>query len=499
MKIISTILLLIAIATCTGAQYVTINYKESSENIINPERGFYIPTGTTAGNFKPLSLSQLEQYRNQPQQPGGAAYKVQVSLIYRGYELDIFRNSPLSADFLSKLQQDFDIIRKAGFKVILRFMYTNKATTGTCGDEYNICPPYGDAPRQIVLMHIRQLKSLLHKNADVIAVLQQGFIGIWGENYFTDYFGSCTNEGLGFVPDSSWAHRNEVLKALLNALPSSRMVQVRTPQLKQRFIHGPRATVTAPALTLKEAYILSDKARIGFHNDCFLSTADDYGTFFDYGNSVSPRDTSNKRLRKYFEAESRYVAVGGETCDDAFSPQNDCAPWGHAEEEMRLMHYSYLNAAYNNQVNNDWDSLGCINRIQLQLGYRFVLKQAVLPKSTKKNGLLKVHFWINNVGYASPFNNRPVHLILRNIKTGSLMTFNFHNKIQTWFTGVIELKETFRVPANIPHGAYEMLLYMPDAYRSLQKNPAYSIQLANENLWEPQTGYNQLNHKIQIR
>ena len=130
-------------------------------------------------------------------------------------------------------------------------------------------------------------------------------------------------------------------------------------------------------------------ARVGFHNDCFLASTDDYGTFYDYGNSVSKKDTGNFILRKYFEADSRFLAVGGETCDDAFSPQNDCAPFGHAEKEMAAMHYSYLNAAYNNQVNNDWDSLGCMKSIKQKLGYRLVLKNASFPKIATKGNKFK--------------------------------------------------------------------------------------------------------------
>ncbi len=118
-------------------------------------------------------------------------------------------------------------------------------------------------------------------------------------------------------------------------------------------------------------------------------------------------------MRSYFESDSRYVAVGGETCDDAFSPQNDCAPAGHAEREMAAMHYSYLNTAYNNLVNNDWDSMGCMENIKRNLGYRLVLQEATLPVVVKKNTSFNCSFKLVNKGYAAPFNPRPVELIFR--------------------------------------------------------------------------------------
>lgn len=480
-------------------QNKTITYRESKEDIVNPERGFYIPTGTRAGNFVLLDAEKLKVYRNSPQQNGTASYAVKVSLIYRGYELDTFKNQPLSVAFLSFLQKDFNAVREAGLKMILRFSYTNTANGGNCTDIYKICPPYGDAPRHIVLNHIRQLKPLLRKNADIIAVMQEGFIGIWGENYFTDYFGDASMNGPGKILDSSWLHRNELLKALLDAMPGTRMVQVRTPQIKQKFVYGPAASVHSPPLKKSEAFAKSDKSRIGFHNDCFLSSADDYGTYYDYGSSAQPRQEANQVLRKYIEADTKYTVTGGETCDDAFGPQNDCSPLGYAEEEMRRMHYSYLNAAYNNDVNNDWDSAGCLYSIRRNLGYRFVLRAATLPVEVMRGDNVLVSFTIENLGYAVLYNPRPVNIIFRNIRSGKEFVVQLKVNPQRWFSGVHQITGKLPLPAGITAGSYQVFLSLPDANVLLSKRPEYSIQLCNENVWEKTTGYNNLLHVIKIK
>lgn len=481
------------------AQNKTIVYHESQEDIINPERGFYIPIGTKASNFILLDVTQLTDYRNKPQILGKASYAVNVSLIYRGYELDTFKNQPLSQSFLKNLQKDFDAVRDAGLKMILRFAYTNTATTGNCNDEYKICPPYGDAPRNIVLNHIKQLKPLLQKNAAVIAVMQQGFIGIWGENYFTDYFGDASTNSTGKILDSSWLHRKELLKALLDALPKSRMVQVRTPQIKQKFVYGPSAVLGSLPLSDIVAFNRSDKSRIGFHNDCFLSSPDDYGTYYDYGSSSQPRQPANKLLRKYIEADTKFTAVGGETCDDMFSPQNDCAPAGYAEDEMRRMHYSYLNAAYNTDVNNDWDSNGCLYNIKRKLGYRFVLQKSTFLQQVKKSDKFLVDFVIENTGYASPFNPRPVKIILRNLKTKKEFSATLKANLQFWFSGIHHIKELIKLPAGITPGNYQLFLFFPDANDALSKQPEYSVQLANTDMWEKATGYNKLQVAITVK
>jgi len=490
-------LLPVLFALQVSSQTLKHIYKESNEDFRNPERGFYIPVGTKASQFKELTGKELQQLQTKPFKAGSASYSVNISLLYRSYELDVFKDKPLSQEFLKKLQKDFDVVRRSGLKVVLRFAYINKSHSGDCGDQYDICPPYGDAPVHIVLQHVKQLKPLLYKNADVIAVLQQGFIGIWGENYFTDYFGCASDTNNKRILDSSWQHRNIFLKALLNAIPKERMVQVRTPQIKQRYVYGIGSSVNDAAITLKDAFTRSDKARIGLHNDCFLASEDDYGTFVDYGNSHSKRDTANAALRRYFEVDSRYVAVGGETCDDAYSPQNDCEPVGHAESEMRAMHYSYLNASYNNKVNNDWDSLGCMLSIKQNLGYRFVLRGATISSKIKKGNTLSVLLNIENKGYASPYNPRPVQLLLRNKVTKKIYSFDFKTNIQKWFSGDIAVKQNFAI-TNIEKGEYEVLVNLPDGYKRLQNNPAYSIRFANINTWEASTGYNNLEHILII-
>jgi hypothetical protein len=332
----------------------------------------------------------------------------------------------------------------------------------------------------------------------VIAVLQQGFIGIWGENYYTDYFGDASGNGAGKLLDSNWTDRKELIKSLLDALPKDRMVQVRTPQMKQKFVFGPQAPASSPPLTEQEAYTFSDKSRIGFHNDCFLAGVDDYGTFYDYGSSSSPKGAANELMRRYFETDSRYGPVGGETCDDAFSPGNDCAPAGHAEQEMAAMHYSYLNTAYNNKVNNDWDSLGCIAAIRMKLGYRFVLQDASFPATAKTGGKIAFAIHLVNRGYASPFNPRPVQLVLRNKDNGKQILITCKADIRFWFSGKVNWNEIVQLPDSLIPGRYEILLNFPDKYESLSQRPEYSIRLANENCWEEATGFNSLQQVITI-
>ncbi|AHM62254.1 hypothetical protein D770_20025 [Flammeovirgaceae bacterium 311] len=473
----------------------TIRYEESQEDFPNPERGFYHYSQTLASNYSPLSEATLKSYRT-PRTVAGAAYDVVSTLVFRYYIIDAFKAAPLSEEFIGKVHADFTTARAAGVKLIPRFTYTVSANPGNCPEDF-ICPPYGDAPKNIVLEHISQLKPVFEVNADVIACIQMGFIGTWGENYYTDYFGDASSNDQGQLLDNNWQDRIEVLKALLDATPKDIMVQVRYPQIKQRLVYGIDAPVSSPALTADEAFTDSDKARIGFHNDCLLASSNDFGTYEDYGNSSSPRRNANTTLRSYFSEDSKYVVVGGETCSDGYSPQNDCEPAGKAETELSTMHYTYLNTAYNNEVNNDWVSGGCMESIKRKLGYRLILREGTYSSQISQSEKLEISLQLENTGYASPYNRRPLNLILRNVSDATEHVLPFQADVRRWFTGEVQVEEEFSV-ASIPAGDYELFLQLPDKYSSIANRPEYSIRLANEDIWEETTGYNKLNHTLTI-
>lgn len=485
--------------TYTPAATDTVYYEESNDDFANPERGFYRATETYVSNYEPLDVETMKGWRNLQQADGDGNYKVYSSLVFRNIILDGFTHKNLTQEVLTNISNDFKAAREAGVKLIVRFCYTITSNSGACPEGF-ICPKYGDAPKNIVLSQIAQLKPILQDNADVIACMQMGFIGTWGENYYSDYFGDPSSNGKGQLTDKNWSDKNEVLKTLLGALPQSRMIQVRTPQMKQRYVYGVNAPTSSPALTDAQAFDESDAARIGFHNDCFLSSPNDYGTYDDYGNSSSPRGDAYSLLHLYAAADGKFTVVGGETCDDTYSPENNCENSGKAQTEMANMHYSFLNCAYNNDVNNDWQTEGCMDAIKKNLGYRFVLRDAVFPKQPVKAGMQYTFTLdIKNAGYASPYNARPVQLIMRNQSTREEFVYTVDTDIRKWYSGLISLTIKIVTKNNMPAGKYDLFLNMPDAYTSLSSIPAYSIRLANNNVWEETTGYNALNKSIIIQ
>jgi hypothetical protein len=479
----------------SGQAFATNSYMISTEDFPNPERGFYLQEDSLASLPTPVS-TQLANYRVNGLGSPGNTYTAKISLVLRLFYLDAFVTSPISSNYLAAIQADFDSIRAQGDKAIVRFAYNQNTTR-----------PFPEPTKAQILAHIAQLKPMLKKNCDVIAVLQQGFIGAWGEGYYTDNF--YTN---GQATAQNWLDRADVLSALLAALPAERMIQVRTPQMKQKFVYGPAAPVTSAPLNPAQAFNGSNNSRIGFHNDCYLASATDYGTFVsnDLNGNTTAQDTAT--LRNYLAQETRFAPVGGETCA-VYLPTDDCASvGGNADTDMAFSHYSFLNEGYNVNVNNLWPVHGCIENIKRQLGYRFELLSGIFRTEAQPGQAIPLTLTFLNVGFASPYNPRGLEIVLRNNATGQefFAELSRDTDARRWLPGSnCVLNAQLALPANMPLGNYEFLLNLPDPAPSLYGNPAYSIRLANSNavssagaildsVWEAATGYHRLGEILTV-
>jgi uncharacterized protein DUF4832/uncharacterized protein DUF4874 len=425
-----------------------VTYEPTDEVIANPERGFYhFPLECDKADF---DAATLRQYRDAEQ----------ITQVMCVFYLSEFKTGPISQAALDQFQQQADTIRAAGLKTILRFAYTQS-------------PDGDDAAPAVVLGHLDQLRPYLERNSDVIAVVQAGFIGAWGEWWYTQNFG---NEGT--VTPADWANRKAVVDKLLSVLPDDRMVQVRTPYYK-RTMYG------LDPLPPGQAYDGSANARVGHHNDCFLASPDDFGTYRDPDVEYP-----------YLAAETRFLAMGGETCNPN-PPRSECPTALH---EMGLFHYSYMNIDYRQEVLDSWTSGGCMTDVRRRLGYRFTLTEGTFPDSASPGGALPVRLTLTNHGWAAPYNPRPVNLVLRNTSTGAVHGFPLVADARPWAPGqTVTVNRSISLPADLPAGTYALLLDLPDPSPGLSARAEYKIRLANNNLWEPATGYNDLRHTVSVR
>lgn len=422
-----------------GQGLQVVRYTESGDLFPNPERGFY----RYSINTDPLTERKVKQCRDE-----------NITLIYRFYYLKDFRNAPLTDALFEQIDDDMEALRKAGGKAIVRFAYSNSGTEP-------------DAPLNVILGHLEQLRPVLNRNKDVIAVLQAGFIGAWGEWH------SSTN-GL-----STDVERNKILEKILEILPANRFVQVRKPSYIRAYVGS------QDAVSSEEAFGTTAKARIGLHNDCFLSSINDVGTY-----------SNVEEEKKYLREEGLYVPIGGETCKPRGVEPAACAT---ARPEMRYLRWSYLNRSYYEKTINRWIAQGCLEEFSRYMGYRIVLQEGKFSDKHTPGSALSVSLKLRNVGYAPMFNPRKVELVLRAADGSATYVASLPDDPRRWQPDLeVNLEANVTLPKDIALGNYRLFLSLPDAEPSLHDKSEFSVRFANRYCWEEFTGYNDLGVIIRV-
>lgn len=464
-----------------GDTAATVAYEPSNEVIANPQRGFYHHTEThyraDGSGYVPLDAAALAALR-----PQG------ITQILRVFYLEKFAADPvLDEEFLALVQADYDTAREAGVSVITRFAYVQ-------GGAWPYVPPYGDAPLDVVLAHINQLGPVLRANSDVIPVVQNGLIGLWGEGYYTDHF-VADPANPGVVTPEDWAKRSAVTQALLDELPADRGVQVRTMASKQQMLGVPAAA--SSAVTAAEAYTDTVIARTGHHNDCLLAAPDDWGTFLSDPITLD---------QEYLAADSLYVPVGGETCN-VNPPRSE---WESASAELARYHYSYLNTDYNRDVLNSWGEAGLAETAK-RLGYRFVMESssvapaddsAVSTAAADESVVVSVD--VRNDGWAAPYTPRTALLVL----TGSdgsttSVPFTSNADLRRWLPGTTNtLSTTLSLSdpalASLAEGSYQLAVAFPSSDPGTAADARFAVQAANIGTWNASEGTNLLGQTVMI-
>ena len=418
---------------------IHLTFTESDEIIANPERGFYEARSTSG---YPLSKSHI-----------AAARTNKRTLFHIGHTLPA--TTDISSSFLQRLRNELSWLREGGAKCILRFSYS---------DSYEEKP--WDATPEQVLKHIAQLKPILQEYGDVILTFQAGFVGIWGEWYYTDNFDKANG-------DDDYALRKQVVDAMLDAMPADRSVALRTPLFKKMMYAGGTYN---NILTEETAYNGSALARLSCFNDCFGASNTDQGTF----------DGSSSR--EYWKNESKYVFMGGETCD-----VSDYCKCSQSLQDMEDYHWSYLNNDYNQDVIGRWETDGCIDEIKRRLGYRLSLTDVYHSATAVAGNSFSVKVSIKNSGFAAPMNGRAVELILVD-SNGNKTVYDLSKNVDPryWFAGgTYTFEKVLQLPAEAI-GECTMYLNLPDPKSTLHDNPKFSIRLANSGIWNEDTGYNKM-------
>lgn len=425
-----------------------VEYKYDNSDFCNPERGSYL---LLEYHFKDGKIPEVMSVSKL-----AATRKNKCTLHLLNVYLCDYLECDIPEEALDVLRQHFENERQAGTKVVLRHAYS-------WSDKW----PVQDPEVKWVLRHIEQLAPIWQEYKDVIYVVQAGFVGIYGEWH--------TSTNLNSIDD-----RAAIVKALLDNVPQSRQVALRTPGWKRKILSRilDKEFVLADTIKMNTAFDGSYHSRLAGHNDCVFANVWDGGTF------------SNQMDTRMWEREGHYVSIGGESC---FIGDNSCTGCRYSNEHLRAFHFSYLCNVY--QITDRWREEGCHDDLTRRIGYRYVFNGASFYGNFSAGGEFLMKLCLSNYGFASLINERRIELVIMNDNDASEKYVFVSDRDPRDWKGCYhyEYDEKITLPASLKSGGrYTLYMNLPDISPNLHDNPAFSVRVASKGVWDENTGYNRI-------
>ena len=450
---------------------IDLSFEESADDVKNPERGLYKMVEYFYHKRDGSSTSTTSSLED--------SYNSEGTLVMTLFYLfDFVDSDHISSDGLQYVRNVLTRVRDKGKKAIVRFAYNNQHPS-----EYHQEPT-----KDQILNHLTDLEPVLSDFEDIIYVVQAGFIGTYGEWYYTTNFSRF--EGGKEYRDFSvsgntvtgYENRAAVLDGLLAAVPESRQIALRTPFYKRYYLSPDNISSWTP---LYAPGGTDANARLAFHNDAFLAGSDDMGTYH------------HSQDRPMWEQQSAWLICGGE----APYGTSYSLDYGDTFEEVRDAicdyHYSYLHhdTAYHtgnsggSRMMKYWHEQGWMPDIKKLLGYRLYLESArITGEGLASGSSLSVSLTICNSGAAPVMNERPMELVLLHNGTAIVLEDSMGEIREVASQSSETFTATVTLPRDIVAGD-KLALWLPDAVTSLQSRPEYAIRLANTDVtWT--SGYN---------
>lgn len=285
----------------------TVTYTPSTAVISNPSRGFfqYTESHYRADNsgFTPLSSTSLAAARTGSTTLATGTFSG-MTIVFRYFYMEKYKvnGSTIDATYLTLVDADLAAIKASGCRARIRFAYD---------DTYQATGPWtSDVNQSTVQAHIQQLAPTINKYADVVDAIDAGFVGTFGEWFYTSNFLT------GTAPDTLAATdvtaRNAVIGQLLTSLDSRIFVNMRYPAERQNYLQSSASNPGGQAV------------RIGHHNDAFLADDGNYGTYVTHQSLLTGQTIP--QLRSYIDGIAS-VPIQGESANYN-PPGSDWAPSG---------------------------------------------------------------------------------------------------------------------------------------------------------------------------
>lgn len=370
----------------------------------------------------------------------------------------------LNETFFSAWRTTLENCRKNGCMVALRFRYD---ANGKDKPE--------PATFDKVLDHIRQIKDsgILEDYKDIIAYVESGFVGKWGEQHGGKY--------------TSVEDKAKILDAMLDCVPSPIPVTVRTPDIFAKWVGIERKD-------LADYQSSGEELRVGLYNDGYMGSDSDLGTFSN--RPVEIEWLSGQTLTSYYGGEFSGNLDWAKKYD-TYLPEN-------AIPEMYKTHLSYINGnifqLYKDYTfGSQYDVDGADNSayygqnvfqfIRDHLGYRFVLRKSELSETVEQGGTLALDFSVENTGFANIIPETKTEIILE--QNGNFIRTPVAVNSNEWYscTTSDELLE-LNLPDSLPTGDWNAYLKISFGNNSTDQLNLRSVQFANDEIWNASLGAN---------
>ena len=413
--------------------YSSNSFKESPDDILNPDQGFYRPVLIT------MTPNTFVHGTNTPEQ----VYHLRCDISqFSGAVNSDGKDKKLTSTTLDGLDSFLSYIKKDNKNAVIRFSYDPKYA----GNENK------EASLTTIETHIQQLSEVLNKYQDTITAIEAGLLGPWGEMH-TSKIATEENKAKVF---GYW------LKYTTN-IP----ILARTPRAMFKYF--------GKSLDEMEKYtITSSNAgyRLGLFNDGYLGSNSDMGTYDD-----------RKRETKWLATQNDHLPFGGET--SAVTDKSNlevCLP------EMFLLRLSYLNIEYHQGVIEKWkklkynDTLGSdslfygvsgFDYIKRHLGYRLLIKSLSVTYESYGNYEMKIK--LRNVGFGNMLKTKKIDVIFTDLNDKEISRANVGK-----YNGEMSIEVKGKLLAK---GSSDYKVYM-SIYGSIESKVVYyPIKLANKSIY----------------
>lgn len=435
----------------------------SSANNDTTRASTVVDTDYTTDYDPDLRNPERGMYFNRPQGPGDF-HTIVPEWLWLGEVCGQDPSSKLN-EYAGKLAEH----RKNGVKVLFRPRYDDP---GTRGGPYDNCTMNGGAPvlhadsmsRQID--HIDAVAAMLGQYRDVIAYIQAGYLGSWGEWNTagkTAAGGSLSTANAPFL--YNYDDRIAIIEHVVSAYDAANILQ--------------HVELRRPVFA-KEVVDRNASANVGLHNDCFMTTNSDSGTYSDFTGSPANFGSSSaaKAWAQSFTVDKSF---GGETCpvEDPDSEFFQNERWRSCDKmttEPETLHLNYLNGDYAEDAVQTWMDGGCYDYIRRNLGYRFKVTRVEYTPTVAASESFSVRIDILSSGWARLHKPRKAKLVLR---SGSVALPPYDaqsgGETELWAPGTTTQISFTGAPP--PAGTYEVRLAIPDP--DAPERISYAVRLAS--------------------